>query len=308
MSGSEQTANKKTCVSPAMLNILTLVGAASISGLPADFLSFPFSRIKTLQMTKSADLSSPQFSSMREAVKFVYRTQGVGGFYRGMSPVLLSAIPGTTLFFSGAQGAKTILGDSFIGSALSGFAGQLAGSLVWVPSEVFKELRQMHIMKPELREKKTGQLLAHVIKTEGIRGLYRGLPAQLLTFGPFNSLGMALAPRISALLPASFSRLEQDLISNFLAFSFAAALTTPIDVIKTRLQVGAANPEVFGERTIWGGAKQLYRSAGVKGLFHGATERALWLGTRQSLAFSTFGLAYGKVRSVLEGNSSSSPD
>ncbi|NCX93604.1 MAG: MC/SLC25 family protein [Gammaproteobacteria bacterium] len=297
MSGSE---SKKARFSPEVSNILALVLAASMSGLPADLVSFPFSRLKTLQMTKMADLNSPQFRNMQDAAKFVYRTQGVKGFFRGMSPVLVSAVPGTTLFFSGAYGAKSVLGDSFIGGALSGFAGQLSGSLVWVPSEVFKELRQMEIMKPELKRMGTVQLMTHVFKTEGVRGLYRGLPAQLLTFGPFNSLGMALAPRIAGTLPSSWSDLQKALVSNFFAFSAAAVVTTPIDVVKTRLQVGAANPEVFGDRTIVSGMKHVYREAGVRGLFAGAMERACWLGTRQAIAFSTFGAAYGKVKAILD--------
>jgi hypothetical protein len=300
MSASDKSSSQQKRLSPGMMNILSLVGAASISGLPADLVSFPFSRLKTMQMTKTADVTSPQFKGMRDAAGYVYRTQGVPGFFRGMSPVLLSAIPGTTLFFSGAHGAKAILGDSFLGSALSGFAGQLAGSLCWVPSEVVKELRQMVIMDPKLQKMGTAQLVAHVLKTEGIRGLYRGLPAQLLTFGPFNSLGMALAPKIAGVLPSHLSDLQKALISNFFAFSFAAFLTTPIDVIKTRLQVGAANPELFRERTILSSAKHLYQNAGIKGLFHGGAERACWLGTRQAIAFSTFGLAYQSVQSALK--------
>jgi hypothetical protein len=301
MSGSEARSNSwLTGVSKEWLNIGALVGAASISGLPADVFAFPFSRLKTLQMTKAADPSSPQFKGMWDAGKYVFRAQGVAGFYRGMSPVVVTAVPGTTLFFSGAYGAKALLGDSFLGNALSGFAGQLAGSLVWVPSEVLKELRQMAIMKPELKAMGTGQLFVHVCKKDGVRGLYRGLMAQLLTFGPFNSLGMAMAVEIKKKLPADWTDLEKDLMANFLAFSGAAVATTPMDVVKTRLQVASANPEIFPDKGILGCFKQVYKEAGVRGFFNGATERACWLGSRQALAFSTFGMAYVAVKKQLE--------
>jgi hypothetical protein len=169
---------------------------------------------------------------------------------------------------------------------------------------VFKELRQMIIAKPGFKDLTTRQLVRHVYQQEGIRGFYRGLPAQYLAFGPFNSLGMALASQIIPRLPEDLTDLQRALIGNFLAFAFAAGVTTPIDVIKTRLQVAAANPQVFGDTTIVGSFKQVYQKAGFKGLFSGATGRIAWLGTRQALVFSTVGMAYRKVRRTLEAESS----
>lgn len=67
------------------------------------------------------------------------------------------------------------------------------GSLVWVPSEVFKKLRQMELIKPELKTLSPAQLAGYVYKTEGLRGFYRGSFPQFLTFGPFNSIGLTLS-------------------------------------------------------------------------------------------------------------------
>jgi hypothetical protein len=64
MSASDKSSSQQKRLSPGMMNILSLVGAASISGLPADLVSFPFSRLKTMQMTKTADVTSPQFKGM----------------------------------------------------------------------------------------------------------------------------------------------------------------------------------------------------------------------------------------------------
>lgn len=84
-------------------NVSSLIVAGAVSGIPADIVAFPFCRIKTMQMTQGADPNAYQFKGTWDTSKYVYRAQGFTGYYRGLSPVLLSAVPGSTLFFMGAQ-------------------------------------------------------------------------------------------------------------------------------------------------------------------------------------------------------------
>src|SRR5689334_19684820 len=109
--------------------ITALSAAAALSGIPADIIAFPFCRIKTVMMTQRADPSAQQLSSTGKALRHIYKTQGFSGYFRGLSPVLTSAVPGTTLFFLGMELTQNTLGHNTLGTAISGFTGQIAGSI-----------------------------------------------------------------------------------------------------------------------------------------------------------------------------------
>ena len=302
MPGSSQTKIKRIFssqeekpVTKKFTNTLfPLVGAAAISGLPADIISYPFSRVKTIMMTQgAAKYTTMQLHGTKNAFKFIFRTEGFKGLYRGLSPVVFSAIPGTTLFFVGIQTTKNKLGDSGLGNALSGLSGQIAGSIVWVPSEVLKEVRQMTLSKPELQNMNVPGLTRYILRTEGIKGMYRGFIPQLFTFGPFNSLGLYLSSHLQKKMHENNqSNLLFSFFANYIGFGFSAAITTPIDVIKTRLQVGAGNPKLFSDHSIISCTKHIVKQQGITELFSGMGARMQWLSLRQGIAFTTFGEAY----------------
>ncbi|MBS0351006.1 MAG: hypothetical protein JSR33_07465 [Proteobacteria bacterium] len=293
--------SKKISVS-AKYDLISLIGAGALSGIPADIIAFPFCRIKTMMMTQGADKSAYQLTSARTAIRFIYNTQGIGGFYRGLSPVIISTIPGSTLFFTGMEFSQNLLGHNAAGIAFSGFGGQIAGSAVWVPSEIFKELRQMTLIKPELRDKTVFHLMKYVYRTEGFRGFYRGFLAQLLTFGPFNSIGIS----ISKLLHDKISQDHSGIITSFglngFSFGASAILTTPFDVVKTRLQVVAADPKRFPTHSIFKCVETIFKKEGPPAFFAGAGYRGAWLGCRQGIAFTVFGKSRKIVNDYLNSN------
>lgn len=274
-------------------NISALTTAAAISGIPADIIAFPFCRLKTMQMTQGADPSTCQFKGTFHAANYVYKTQGLVGFYRGLSPLLLSAVPGNTLFFMGAQLTQNTLGNNIASNVTSGLVGQTMGSLVWVPAEVFKELRQMELIKAELKTMTPVQLARYVYKREGLRGFYKGFIPQLLTFGPFHSIGLTLSNELHQRYAPKNTPILTSMIINGFSFGVAAAVTNPCDVIKTRAQVSAANPTFFSENIyIFARTAKVVKKEGATALFAGTGSRVAWLGTRQALAYTMFGKVY----------------
>jgi hypothetical protein len=200
----------------------------------------------------------------------------------------------------GVQITKNTLGDGALASGLSGLVGQIAGSLVWVPSEIVKELRQMTGVKSALQGQGVIGSIRYVLKTEGIAGLYRGFIPQLLTFGPFNSLGMYVSSQLQRRVgEENRDKLWCAFLCHASAFGLAAAVTTPLDVIKTRIQVHAADPQAFPLQSMWGCVRSIIKMEGVVGLSSGIIERSLWLGLRQGIAMTTFGVAYKQLSTLL---------
>lgn len=55
---------------------------------------------------------------------------------------------------------------------------------------------------------------------------------------------------------------------------FASTVTTPIDVVKTRVMLAAS--EGVANRGIWAMGRQIYRDEGLRGLFRGGAIRSVW--------------------------------
>lgn len=257
-------AEQKSMQLSSFANMASLITSATVSGIPADLFSFPACRVKTVMMTQIGE--DAQFSNTYQTVRTIYKTQGILGFYRGFMPLLTSAIPGTALFFIGVQTTQSVLGDSAYSAAIAGFVGQMAGSIVWVPAEILKELRQMTATTPEFQNKSVTDLTTHIYKQEGIRGLYRGFIPQFFSFGLFNSIGLSMSVALHKKVPKEETTVAHSMAINGISFGTGALVTTPIDVIKTRIQVATADPVRFPDRSILGCTKNIIKNEGARAL------------------------------------------
>ena len=77
------------------------------------------------------------------------------------------------------------------------------------------------------------------IKRVGLKGMYKGLFATLARDVPFSMMYFSLYARVKNYFRAQtqeqYLPLPKVLLSSIIAGTFAAALATPMDVIKTRL-------------------------------------------------------------------------
>ena len=79
-------------------------------------------------------------------------------------------------------------------------------------------------------------------------------------------------------------------VNTFLAAGMASLATNPIDVVKTRLQVAGANPEIFSYAGPIDCLKQLLRTEGPGALFAGAMGRFMYLGPGFAIWLPTYDL------------------
>jgi len=131
-----------------------------------------------------------------------------------------------------------------------------------------------------------------IIKEDGFRGLFRGLGAGLLTFGPYVSLYFAFYEQFKLYCANQiFHSTVQSLpfyvylSSAALAGSLSAAVTCPLDVAKTRIQVQSKQ----SQQQHGGIAQQLkyrntlqalgviVREEGYSALLRGIKPRILWM-------------------------------
>nr|XP_004252565.1 S-adenosylmethionine carrier 1, chloroplastic/mitochondrial-like isoform X1 [Solanum lycopersicum]XP_019067218.1 S-adenosylmethionine carrier 1, chloroplastic/mitochondrial-like isoform X1 [Solanum lycopersicum] len=207
------------------------------------------------------------------------------GLYSGLAGNLVGVLPASAIFVGVYEPTKRKLLDSFpenlsaLAHLTAGAIGGAASSIVRVPTEVVKQRMQ------------TGQFSSApdavrlIVAKEGFRGLYAGYGSFLLRDLPFDAIQFCLYEQLRMGYKLAAKRdlkdSENAMIGAF-AGAITGAITTPLDVIKTRLMVQGSAKQYEG---ILHCVKTIARDEGASTLFKGIGPRVLWIGIGGSIFF-----------------------
>jgi hypothetical protein len=166
--------------------------------------------------------------------------------------------------------------------------------------------------------------MRHIVRTEGLHGLYRGYGATLTTFGPFSGLYFVIYEKLKSLasttttttttlpLPSSSSSTTTSsslsssslVICASLAAAAASFLTSPLDLIRLRMQVSreieAKNDQnKLNYKSVASGLSSIISEEGMRGLFRGATARVAFATPSTALAMVLFEKSRDLIRANL---------
>jgi len=120
-----------------------------------------------------------------------------------------------------------------------------------------------------------------VLTREGVLGLYRGYGTTVMREIPFTSLQFPLYEFLKIQLARRLGKrslpAHEAAICGSIAGGVAAALTTPLDVLKTRVMLDLRNASKEQLPSLARRAKDIYRYEGPKALFAGIVPRTLWI-------------------------------
>lgn len=135
------------------------------------------------------------------------------------------------------------------------------------------------------------QLLYQAFKNEGLtKGLYRGFGTTIMREVPFSLIQFPLWEYLKtqwepatglSLTPVSVA------VCGAISGGIAAGLTTPLDVIKTRIMLAEAGTK---NTTISKVVKSVYRERGFRGLFAGFVPRVMWITIGGAVFFGFYDL------------------
>ncbi|KAL9186338.1 hypothetical protein ACHAXT_005576 [Thalassiosira profunda] len=279
---------------------LTSLVAGGLAGTTVDLALFPIDTLKTR-------LQSPH--------GFV-AAGGFRGVYRGVLAAAAGSSPGAALFFGTYETMKPKLANiqrSYLGEAsspalthmLAASIGEAAACLVRVPTEVVKSKMQTNAAGSStvtstlqlVLAEKDGRAFASGV----FGGLYRGYGITLMREVPFAFIQFPLYERFKVEWARAQGRDTSPLQAaacGSLGGGIAAAFTTPLDVIKTRLMLGSDKNGVpyKGARDV---VQRLMNEEGSAVLFSGIQPRVMWI----SIGGFVFFGAYESYRSVLMSGS-----
>lgn len=161
---------------------------------------------------------------------------------------------------------------------ISASVAEVAACVVRVPTEVIKTRSQTSTFG------KTGAISSllsakETFHADGFRGFYRGFGITVMREIPFTSIQFPLYESFKKQLAVRLGRkslyAHEAATCGSLAGGIAAAATTPLDVLKTRIMLDMRAGAAQRSFTAYFG--EIYRTEGVKALFSGVVPRTLWI-------------------------------
>lgn len=316
--------------SEAVPSIWACALAGGFGGLIGDSSMHSLDTVKTRQQGAS---QIPKYSNTLTAYSTIFREEGFRrGLYGGYSAAMMGSLPSSAAFFLSYEAIKRYaineMGIPETPAFLAaGFFGDLVSSVFYVPSEVLKTRLQLQgrynnpHFKSGYNYKGLVDAALTIIRKEGAGTLFYGYKATLTRDLPFSAFQFTFyekfrqwafkltSPQLDV---DSFDQIEgkslplyAELLTGAAAGGLAGGLTTPLDVIKTRMQTqNGTSSVILKSSSIISSLKTIYINQGVNGLFSGLAPRLVWTSVQSSvmlLLYQVFLKALTASEKVLEG-------
>ncbi|KAM9928287.1 hypothetical protein OXX80_010065 [Metschnikowia pulcherrima] len=244
-------------------------------------------------------------------ISSIYRTEGGRALFRGLGPNLVGVIPARSINFFTYGSSKEIISRQFnngeeatwvhLGAGVSaGFVTATATNPIWL----IKTRLQLDKTRGK-NYKNSWDCLKYVIKTEGVKSLYKGLSASYLG-GVESTLQWVLYEQMKAFLNRKSleihghdesSKTTKDLVLEWCARSGAAGaakfvaslITYPHEVVRTRLRQAPAaetgKPKYTGLIQCF---KLVIKEEGLASMYGGLTPHLLRTVPNSIIMFGTW--------------------
>ncbi|KAG5994098.1 hypothetical protein E4U43_003320 [Claviceps pusilla] len=264
-------------------------GLGSLAGAFGAFMVYPIDLVKTrLQNQRGAQPGQRLYKNSIDCFQKVIRNEGIRGLYSGVLPQLVGVAPEKAIkltvndlvrgyFSDGKQQGRITLGAEILAGASAGGCQVVFTN----PLEIVKIRLQVQGEVAKTVEGTPKRSAMWIVRNLGLVGLYKGASACLLRDVPFSAIYFPTYSHLKKDFfgesPAKKLGILQLLTAGAIAGMPAAYLTTPCDVIKTRLQVEARKGEAsytglrHAAQTIWkeegftaffkGGPARIFRSS-----------------------------------------------
>ena len=227
--------------------VLTNMVLGAMSGSVSNMAVFPFELAKTRMQNAQTAEEKVKYSNLATSIASITQEKGLPALWTGSLPVLLGGAPESALQLA----AHSWMVSSMI--ALVGAPGTAEGDLpllcqllcgCFAGASTLAATNPMEVLR--LRAARGDERgLISLGRELGLRGMFEGCEATLLRDIPFSMLYFPLYSSLKSSAGAALDLLHATnletvslLIAGFGAGAVASFLTTPCDVIKTRVQSG----------------------------------------------------------------------
>jgi len=257
--------------------------AGGVAGLSVDLMLYPIDTLKTRLQSPQGFLASGGFR----------------GVYNGVGAVGVGSSPGSAMFFTIYEGSKPYTTEwclqngrsQSLGHMLSASAGEVCACFVRVPTEVIKSHMQTN--------SKECSTVFNTVKFVmngggggggGVSSLYRGFGVTIFREIPFAFIQFPIYERLKSYwgdkMVKKVSAVEAAVCGS-IGGAIAAAATTPLDVMKTRMMLGV-DAEGVNYTSMVDTARRIAAKEGVSTFFNGVQPRVMWISIGGFIFFGAF--------------------
>lgn len=278
------------------------LAAGALAGITEHCVMFPFDSVKT-RLQSLCPCPEAKCPTPVHSIASIIRREGWLRPLRGVNAVATGSVPAHALYFSVYEKTKGFLTGNTTGHVntvaygLSGIFATIIHDAVMNPAEVVKQRMQM-MYSPYGGSM---ECVRCIYKREGLHAFYRSYSTQLLMNIPFQTVHfMTYEFWQHQLNPQHKYDPKSHLIAGALAGGLAAAVTTPMDCVKTVLNT-QQTPEILADRSVmlkatssYQGIKDtamsIYRCRGIAGFFSGVQARVMYQMPATALSWSVYEL------------------
>ncbi|KAL7301816.1 hypothetical protein TKK_0005424 [Trichogramma kaykai] len=229
---------------------LTSLVSGAAAGVFCDVVFFPLDTLKTRLQSQHGFEKSGGFRQI----------------YKGITPVIIGSAPSAALFFVTYDGIKHLVQPNLpsqyhsVMHMAAASCAEMVACLIRVPVEVVKQRKQALLADSERLK---------------LRVLFRGYGSTVLRDLPFGLLQMPLWEYFKLSWTDRVKREctpVESAACGALSVAISAAVTTPLDVAKTRIMLSSTSADKKEVR-ISTMLIEVYKLHGVRGLFKGISPR-----------------------------------
>ncbi|XP_020418957.1 S-adenosylmethionine mitochondrial carrier protein isoform X2 [Prunus persica] len=269
-------------------DVAPISAKSALSGIVVSVCLHPVDTIKTVVQSCRAEQKSLCYIG-----KSIVSDRGLTGLYRGIATNIASSAPISAVYTFTYESVKGALLPLFpkeyysFAHCMAGGCASIATSFIFTPSERIKQ--QMQVGS---HYNNCWNALVGIVRNGGLPSLYAGwgavlcrnVPHSIVKFYTYESLKQfMLSPNEASVHPTTL----QTLVCGGLAGSTAALLTTPFDVVKTRLQTQIPG-SMSQYNSVIHALQEIGKNEGLKGLYRGLTPRLVMYMSQGALFFASY--------------------
>ncbi|KAJ4847570.1 hypothetical protein Tsubulata_015393 [Turnera subulata] len=267
----------------------------SIAGSVEHMAMFPVDTLKTRMQALAGAAAGSANVGVRQALGSIIRHEGPAGLYRGIGAMGLGAGPAHAVYFSVYELFRGLLSrgeeNSHVANAVAGAFATVSSDFVLTPMDMVKQRLQLKSSP----YKGVADCVRRVLVQEGVGAFYAGYKTTVIMNAPFFAVQTATYEAtkraLGGLAPGSVSD-ESPVVhvtAGAAAGVLAAAVTTPLDVVKTQLQCqGVCGCDRFSSTSIMNVIKTIVKKDGYRGLMRGWVPRILFHAPATAICWSTY--------------------
>lgn len=273
--------------------------AGGTAGALAKTCTAPLDRLKIIMQISSANQQTAAAKAAASgglipAFIAIGKSEGIKGYWKGNVPQVIRILPYSTAMLNSYEFYKQQFGgDQYretgklpVASRLmSGALAACTATLVTYPLDI---IRLRLSVDPNMTT--MTQVCKAIIKEEGAKAYFKGLPATCLSISPYSALNFCMFDLIKKAIPGEETA-QTVATASFIATMLASGTCYPLDTIRRQMQLKSSS-----YANVFDAGKAILARDGVGGMFRGFVPNVIKNAPNKSVQLTTFDVFKRKIK------------